>query len=106
MSPTTREVEAGRVERMRRQAAAKAAEQERPKPRNARERRIADLEAEHRAATSPNRWTCRLDGCPDAGRWTAADSREESLAQAHRHYMTRHYNPDPPYALRGLSASA
>ena len=104
MSPTTREVEAARVERMRRQAARRAAEQqERPKPRNARERRIRELEDEHRARTSPNRWTCRLEGCSDAGRWTATSSREESLAEAHRHYMTRHYNPVPPYALRGVT---
>lgn len=102
MSPTTREVEAGRVERMRRQAAAKAAaEQAAPKPRNRAER----LEAEHKAATAPNRWTCRLDGCPDAGRWTAEPTRELAVAAGHQHYMTRHYQPDPPYALRGLSAS-
>lgn len=104
MSPTTREVEAARVERMRRQAAARAAEDERPKPRNARERRLAQLAEEHRASTAPNRWTCRLEGCPDAGKWTATDSRADSLAAAHAHYMARHYNPDPPYALKGLTA--
>jgi len=103
VSPTTREVEAARVERMRRQAAARAAEDARPKPRNARERRIRELEAEHKAKTGP-RWACRLDGCPVAHIWHPEDSADRAAQEAHRHYMTRHYNPDPPYALKGLSA--
>lgn len=70
------------------------------------DRRRAQLEAEAKAAASPNRWACRLDGCPDAHRWTATSSRAESLAAAHRHYLTRHYNPDPPYALKGLTPGA
>ena len=73
---------------------------------NARERRRAQLEAEHRAANAPNRWTCRLDGCPEAHRWQAADTAQEASTAAHRHYMTRHYNPEPPYALRGLTPGA
>lgn len=69
------------------------------------DRRRAELEAEHKAATSPNRRRCMIEGCPEAGIWHATSSREESLELGRRHYLTRHYNPDPPYALRGLDTA-
>ena len=97
--PTTREVEAARVERMRRQAQQRAErEAAAPAPRTRAER----LEAEHKAATGP-RWACRLDGCPLAHLWHPEPTVERAEAEARRHYMTRHYNPEPPYRLRGLA---
>ena len=68
------------------------------------DRRRAQLEAEHRTSTGP-RWACRLDGCPQAHVWQPAANRAIAEAEARRHYLDRHYQPDPPYALRGLSAS-
>jgi hypothetical protein len=103
--PTTREVEAARVERMRRAAAAREQAPARPAPRNARERRRLELEEQYRAQRGP-RWACRLDGCALAHVWHPASSSELAEQEARRHYMTRHYNPEPPYALRGLSGDS
>jgi len=96
--PTTREVEAARVERMRRQAQQRAERAAAtPKPRTRAER----LEAEHKARTGP-RWACRLDGCPVAHIWHPSASVKIAEAEARRHYNDRHYNPEPPFALRGV----
>lgn len=65
------------------------------------DRRRAQLEAEARAQHGP-RWTCRLDGCPQAHTWQPAASPKLAEVDAARHYRTEHYNPDPPYTLRGL----
>lgn len=102
MSPTTREVEAGRVERMRRQAEQRAAQA--PAPKSAQARRTARADAAHAAATAPARWLCKLEGCPDVDVEHPSPNREAALREAHRHYIARHYNPEPPYALRGLTA--
>jgi hypothetical protein len=93
MSPTTREVEAARVERMRREAAARAAQQ--PAPKSAQARRTARAEEAHRAATARNRWRCKVEGCPDLDVWHAPlyDTREAALAESRRHYLTNHYQP-------------
>lgn len=94
MSPTTREVEAARVERMRREAAARAATPA-PAPKSAQARRVARVEEAHRAATARNRWRCKVEGCPELDVWHAPlyDTREAAVAESRRHYLTNHYRP-------------
>jgi hypothetical protein len=96
MSPTTREVEAARVERMRREAAARAATPA-PAPKSAQARRTARAEEAHRAATARNAWRCRVEECPDVGVWHApqVDTREAAVAESRRHYLTNHYRASP-----------
>lgn len=89
--PTTREVEAARVERMRRRAEQLAAEAAERKPRNARERRIAEA---HARATAPARWECKVADCPDPGPHPAS-SPAEAEREAMRHYDGRHASPAP-----------
>lgn len=91
--PTTREVEAARVERMRRRAeelAAKA-KADAARPRNARERRIAEA---HRIATAPARWECKVARCGDPGPHPSS-SPAAAEAEAIRHYDNRHATPPP-----------
>ena len=94
MSPTTREVEAARVERMRREAAARAA-QAPPPPKSATARKVARVEEAHRAATARNRWRCRVEECPEHGVWHAPadDTRAAAVAESRAHYLARHYRP-------------
>lgn len=93
--PTTREVEAQRVERMRRNAAQAATRA--PAPKSAQGRRAARADAAHAVATAPARWLCRVEGCTDPGPHPAA-SREAALAAADGHYARRHYIAVPPWA--------
>ena len=94
--PTTREVEAARVERMRRRAEQLAAEAA-AKPRSARDRRIAEA---HARATAPIAWRCKVPGCPMLDEWQPAATREEAHAEADRHYDTRHAEQPTRLAYR------
>lgn len=88
--PATREVEAARIERLRRRAEQLAAEAS-AKPRNARDRRITEA---HARATAPARWACRVPDCPDPGPHPA-DSPVEAEHAAMAHYDRRHATPAP-----------
>ena len=84
--PTAREVEAARVERMRRRAEANAAAAA-ARPRKGRDARIAEA---HARATAPIAWRCKVPGCPILDEWQPAPTREEAHREADRHYDTRH----------------
>lgn len=100
--PTTREVEAARVERMRR---ATEAQQAAPgKPKTALDRRLARIAEAHARATAAVRWSCHVDACPDPGPHPAANKVEGERA-AMRHYNERHYTPDPPADLEQQRAA-
>lgn len=75
---------------------------------SAQARRTARAEAAHAAATAPTppaRWLCRVQGCPSDGVEQPAPSYDAAVAESHRHYMSRHYNPEPPPDLEEQRAA-
>ena len=96
--PTTREVEAARVERMRRAAEQRATQA--PRPASASGRRTARAEAAHARAQGLKgpRWLCHVDGC--AIRLVPQPAPTVALAEraAMAHYDREHYIEVPPWA--------
>lgn len=95
--PTTREVEAARVERMRRAAAERAAAT--PAPKSASGRRTAKAEAAHARAQALKgpRWLCRVTGCDDPGPHPEPTVEAAERAAA-SHYDRVHYIAVPAWA--------
>lgn len=65
---------------------------------SARARRTARAEDAHGRATAPNRWRCKVPGCPEADVWQPAITKGAALAAAAGHYRRLHHDPDwqPP----------
>lgn len=57
---------------------------------SAQARRTARAQAAHEAATAPNAWRCKVEGCPIVDVWHPAPSRQAAHQAADQHYDDRH----------------
>jgi hypothetical protein len=100
--PTTREVEAARVERVRRMAEQAANRTARSTPA---ERRQAAAKAAHDAAHASAGWYCRRPECVAVDVFHPEESDAAALAASAAHQARRHPPADPPPDLEEQRAA-